>query len=87
MTDRQRDDYAELKKRTDAASAEIGRLCVVRDLSFDRAESGKIQRRIFKLIDVLGNDYYKTKEKYEENVSSGTHGHVWVYLRKKPQSK
>jgi hypothetical protein len=83
LTDRQRDDYAELKKRTDAASAEIGRLCVVRDLSFDRAESGKIQRRIFVLIDELGNDFYRTKEKFEEHIATGTHGHVWVYLRNK----
>ena len=87
MSEQQFVQYAKFKKRTDAASAEIGRLCVTRDLSLDRAESGKIQRRIFELIDVLGNDFYKTKEKYEENVSSGTHGHVWVYLRKKPQSK
>ena len=87
LSEQQLVQYAKFKKRTDAASAEIGRLCNVRDLSLDRADSGKIQRRIFELLDELGNDFFKTKEKYEERIDGGTHGHVWVFLRKKPQYK
>lgn len=82
LTAKQRAEYAAFIKRTDGPNTEIGRLVVERDLSLDRNESGRIQRRIFELMGELGDNYYKTKEKFEESIRSGTHGHVWVYLRK-----
>jgi hypothetical protein len=48
----------------------------------DRDAASKIQRRIFELLRKRGDNYYDQLDKFEESVSSGTHGNVWVYLRK-----
>ena len=82
LSKKQLGEYADFKNRTDADTMEISRLVAKREVCLDRDAASKIQRRIFELLRKRGDNYYDQLDKFEESVSSGTHGNVWVYLRK-----
>jgi capsular polysaccharide biosynthesis protein len=82
LSKKQLGEYADFKNRTDADTLEISRLVAKREVCLDRDVASKIQRRIFELLRKRGDNYYDLLDKFEESVSSGTHGNVWVYLRK-----
>lgn len=87
LSEQQREQYAAFKQRTEADTREIDRLVAQRELCLDRDAATKIQRRISKLLNKRGSRYYDQLAKFEVSSSSGTHGNVWVYLRKPAKAK
>jgi hypothetical protein len=87
LSKKQLREYAEFKNRTDADTLEISRLVSKREVCIDRDATSIIQRRIFELLRKRGDNYYDLLDTFEDSISSGTHGNVWVYLRKPPKSE
>ena len=87
LTEEELREYEELKKRADATRRKIKGLVTSRDLSFDPQERARIQRQIMALFTDRDGGAPEKMDKYEEWFEGSTHGHVWVYLRKKDAEK
>ena len=82
LSKKQLEKYVAFKNRTDADTVEISRLVAKREVCLDHDIASKTQRRISELLRKHGDSYYDQLDKFEESISSGRHGNVWVYLRK-----